>query len=204
MLGRIYQWAEKRDDIRALVLTGSHAQGRADSLSDIDLELFTRTPDLYVQSDDWVTDFGAVWIVLPLCNDRGLPTRLVIFDGGLKVDFTIGSLPILAAMVGERRLPPLYERGYRPLVDKDGMARQLPAALFRSRPASPPTEGEFTNTVREFWFEVYHVAKYLTREDLWAANHRDWKAKELLLTMLECTRKACTAGTTKPNTVAFV
>ncbi len=187
---RICAWAEARPDIRTMIVTGSYARGQPDDLSDLDLELFTRTPDWYTQSDGWMADIGTVWVVLPLHNDRGLPTRLVIFDGGLKVDFTICPATVLAAMVRERRLPPLYERGYRVLVDKDQVAGQLPAASFQSLTASPPTEEEFTNVVREFWFEIYHVAKYLKREDLWAVKYRDWKAKERLLTMLEWSERS--------------
>lgn len=182
---RVCTWAEARPDIRALIVTGSYARGQPDDLSDLDLELFTRAPDLYVQSDLWMADIDTVWVALLLHNDRGLPTRLVIFDGGLKVDFTICPVSVLVDITQGHRLPPLYERGYGVLVDKDHVAAHLPAPSFRTLSTSRPTEGEFTNTVREFWFEVYHVAKYLTREDSWAAKYRDWKAKELLLTMLE-------------------
>jgi len=89
LLKRICTWAERQLDIRALVLTGSHARGQADDLSDLDLEFFTRAPERYVQSDRWMADIGTVGVYLPLQNDRGLPTRLVIFDNGLKADFTI-------------------------------------------------------------------------------------------------------------------
>jgi aminoglycoside 6-adenylyltransferase len=132
-----------------------------------------------------MADIGAVWVYLPFQNERGLPTRLVIFDGGLKADFTICPVAALADGVRARGLAPLYERGYRVLVDKDGMAGHLPAASLKPAASAPPTEEAFTSIVREFWFEVYHVAKYLKREDLWAVKYRDWKTKELLLTMLE-------------------
>jgi len=44
--------------------------------------------------------------------------------------------------------------------------------------------------VQEFWFEAYHVAKYLKRDDLWAAKYRDWRLKELLLQVLEWREKS--------------
>ena len=190
LLKRICAWAERQHDIRALVLTGSHARGQADDLSDLDLEFFTRTPERYVQSDSWMADIGAVWVYLPLQNERALPTRLVIFDDGLKVDFTICPVAALTDIVRAHRLEAVYGRGYRVLVDKDGIAGQFPAASLQSGAAGPPTEETFINVIREFWFEVYHVAKYLKREDLWATKHRDWKVKKLLLTMLEWYEKS--------------
>jgi aminoglycoside 6-adenylyltransferase len=48
-----------------------------------------------------------------------------------------------------------------------------------------PGPGEFRKNTDEFWFEVYHVAKYLYRGDLWAAKSRDWDSKEQLRQMLE-------------------
>ncbi len=50
---------------------------------------------------------------------------------------------------------------------------------------SPPTEKDFVHLVREFWFEAYHVAKYLKRDELWLVKFRDWTTKELLLRMIE-------------------
>ena len=39
--------------------------------------------------------------------------------------------------------------------------------------------------VNEFFFEVYHVAKYLYRKDLWFVKYRDWASKDFLLRMIE-------------------
>jgi aminoglycoside 6-adenylyltransferase len=39
--------------------------------------------------------------------------------------------------------------------------------------------------VEEFWFEAWHIPKYLQRGDLWVVKSRDWTMKELLLRMLE-------------------
>lgn len=190
LLPTICAWAQAQSDIRALIVTGSHARGQADDLSDLDLEIFTRTPEQYVQSDRWMTEIDAVWTYLPLHNDRGLPTRLIVFTDGLKVDFTICPVTALAEMVATRRVPPLYDRGYRVLVDKDQVAEKLPPASRRPPMTSPPTEAEFISVMREFWFEVCQVAKYLKRNDLWAAKYRDRKVKELLLTVIEWYEKS--------------
>ncbi len=46
-------------------------------------------------------------------------------------------------------------------------------------------EKDFQRNIKEFWFEVYHVGKYIFRHDLWTAKFRDWSAKEWLRQMLE-------------------
>ena len=39
--------------------------------------------------------------------------------------------------------------------------------------------------MEEFWFEAWHIPKYLKRNDLWVVKFRDWTMKQLLLRMLE-------------------
>lgn len=190
LLQRIRAWGNAQSDIRALIVTGSYARGQADALSDLDLEIFTHTPDRYLQSSSWMTDIGPVCVYLALVNERDLPTRLIIFEDGSKVDFTICPVAVLDGMVETRRLPALYERGYHVFVDRDQVASRLPQASLTSPTTPAPTEEEFTQTIHEFWFEVYHVVNYLQRNDLWAAKAHDWRLKELLLRMLEWYEKS--------------
>ena len=158
--------------------------------SDLDIEIFAQTPNTYADSDSWMSEVGDVWLYLPLETDDGYPTRLVIFAGGAKVDFTLYPMEVLNERTRTRILPELYERGYQVLLDKDGLASQLPRPSSTPPSMKPPSEHEFTALVEEFWFEAYHVAKYLRRQDLWAAKFRDWGVKELLLKMIEWYEKA--------------
>lgn len=185
LLQRISAWSEAQPNIRVLILTGSYAQDQADDLSDLDIEIFVRDPETYAQSDSWMSEIGPVWVYLPLHDHAGYPTRLVIFEGGLKVDFSIFPVSVLVNRLAAQRLSPLYDRGYRVLVDKDELAGRLPAPSRKAPMARVPTEEELVGLVREFWFEAYHVAKYLKRGDLWAGKYRDWGLKGLLLRMIE-------------------
>ncbi|MBD3231473.1 hypothetical protein GF322_02305 [Candidatus Dependentiae bacterium] len=47
------------------------------------------------------------------------------------------------------------------------------------------TMKEFYECIDDFWFEVYHVAIYLARQDLWLAKFRDNDIKRFLLKMIE-------------------
>jgi aminoglycoside 6-adenylyltransferase len=184
LLDEIVRWASGRPDIRAVLLTGSHARGDADASSDLDVELFTTEPDRYA-GRDWMTEIRPVSVQLGFepAADRPTRNRLTVFAGGEKVDFLVGTVELLAQLAAG--LDDLHERGYRILLDRDGLAARLPPATGSPSPAALPTSGELRDVVEEFWFEAWHIPKYLARGELWVVKHRDWTMKQLLLRVLE-------------------
>lgn len=189
LLASIRAWATAQDDVRALVQTGSIARhdGLADEFSDLDIEIVARDPVTLIESDTWIGEIGNPITILHLDADdaQEWSTRLVIFEGGIKVDFTLAGFRRLEGMSGAGGLDPLYERGYSVLLDKDELAKKLPAPGFTA-PARPfPSEALFRERVEEFWFETFHVPRYLARGELYQAKQRDWTMKELLLEMME-------------------
>src|SRR5919199_2830326 len=168
LLEQIRAWADARSDIRAVVMTGStvRTDGSADSTSDLDIELFTTTPELYA-STTWTSEIRPVWVQLCFEPDDELDyrNRLTIFEGGQKVDFRVASIAAMERMVSSGVLDEVYERGYRVLLDKDGITDGLrPPAL----PAQAlPSEAEYQAAIEEFWFEAWHIPKYAARDDLW-------------------------------------
>lgn len=184
LLDEIGRWASARPDIRAVLLTGSHARGDADASSDLDVELFTTEPDRYA-GGGWMAEIRPVWVHLGFepAPDRPTRHRLTIFAGGDKVDFLVGPLELLEGLA--EGLDDLHDRGYRVLLDRDGLAARLPPPSGRPPAEEPPTEEELRAVVEEFWFEAWHIPKYLARGELWVVKHRDWTMKLLLLRMLE-------------------
>lgn len=184
LLDEIVRWAAERPDIRAVLLTGSHARGDADALSDLDVELFTTDPERYA-GREWMAGIRPVWVHLGFEPAPGRPTRnrLTIFAGGDKVDFLVGPVELLERLA--EGLDDLHERGYRVLLDRDGLAARLPRASGRPPVVALPTEEELRDVVEEFWFEACHIPKYLRRGELWVVKHRDWTMKQLLLRVLE-------------------
>lgn len=186
-LAKVVEWANRQPDIVALIMTGSRARpdGPVDALSDFDLEIFTSEPSQYTSSADWMREIEDVWVYLPTTSSRGCETRLVVFNGGEKVDFSILAVHVLEDAVQSQLLSDLYERGFRVLIDKKRLASRLPVPSHSSPVRRPPTQAEFRATVEEFWFETSHIPKYLQRDDLWVVKFRDWTMKELLLRMME-------------------
>ena len=174
----ILRWAEKSNNIRALVLTGSRARGDCDELSDYDVVLFVKDTKPFVRSDRWLTKLGKAWVGIAeetSLRNRTFPTRLVIFDQGIKVDFTILPLDLAKEKT--------FEGEYLVLLDREGRFKKTRDA--KAKTIKKPSSKEFWQLVDEFWFEAYHVAKYLNRGDLWQAKMREADLKyRILITML--------------------
>lgn len=196
VLASILRWAGAREDVAAVILTGSLARsdGSADAFSDIDLEIIAHEPRLLAEDDRWLSMIADPIAVLHLQQDDGWPTRLAIYDddvkdggvdGGVKVDFTLAAPLRLQEMISSRTLNALYTRCYRVLLDKDSVTKDLPPPSGNVPRRSLPAEEELRRRVEEFWFEAFHVPKYLARGELFLVKQRDWTMKELLLEMME-------------------
>lgn len=182
VLEHILEWAQIDPNIRASVLTGSLARDpeAADAESDLDVELYVTDPSLLLQDDTWYQQFGEVLVVEALENPGWHPTRLVYYADG-KIDFMIAPTTVLGDSVE-------YDRPFRILNDKDGVARAFQRTARVER--QPPTSADFLECIHWFYAAAIMWAKYVARDDPWAAKQRDWDSKQLLLTMLEWDHKA--------------
>jgi aminoglycoside 6-adenylyltransferase len=194
ILGKIVDWAKKEDEIKALILIGSLAgKGSIDELSDFDISVFTTNPEKYAKDDSWFHNFEKVWVCEP-CElsriNKTYQTRLVIFKDGLQVDFALFDLDVLKDLTGRDELPVDYSLGYKVLLDKDGLTKNLKSPTFKCPAIPKPSQKEFELAIRIFFFEAFKQAKALVRNDLGHAKIRDWITKKYLLKMIEWNEKA--------------
>lgn len=185
---KIVKWSEAEEAIKVLLLQGSRA-GKipADELSDYDISVFCNTSEPYTETEEWLAKIGQVWVCVKekiSFNGRTFPSRLVIFEDGIKVDFSFFSLDILEGII-HSHLPEDYNRGYQILLDKGNLTHGLQKANFNEPRAIKPSAQEFLEVIQEFWFEAYHVAIYLKREDLWSVKFRSAAMQAFLLRMIE-------------------
>ncbi len=185
ILDDILEWSKQNNNILAVIITGSHSRddNSVDEFSDYDVELIAKDPQSLKDNNDWFHQFGNVIVFEAFDEGQEYPTRLVIYEDGLKVDFTLADEKRLSNMK-INGLNNLYQRGYRVLLDKQGIADGLPKPVGFPK-KELPTEKEYLDVVNEFWFEADRIPKYLIREDLWIVKLRDWTMKEMLLKMLE-------------------
>jgi aminoglycoside 6-adenylyltransferase len=186
-LQRIVRWGNNQANVDVLLLTGSLAgDSKTDHLSDIDLAVFGSEFN-FIKDNSWLTDIGDCWVCVHdsfVFEGSHIPTRLTIFDGGLKVDFSFHPIQLLINMSG-KVLPDTYRNGYKVLLDKKGITNYLHYPDHKAFYILKPGAEMFNENQKQFWFECYHIAKYLERNDVWTAKVRDAAAKSFLLRMLE-------------------
>jgi aminoglycoside 6-adenylyltransferase len=182
-------WAESQPVVRAMLLVGSRARLHppADEWADLDFEVFATACEEFLSNTAWLDQLGEVWttVVVDEPGEDGEQAVLALFDGGYKVDFHFQLAPKLRQLAKEDALPEPFLRGYQIVVDKDGLAGQMPSAPGSPPARDRPTPERFANLVSTFWYGTVYVAKQIRRRNLWVVKFRDWTMKEQLLTMME-------------------
>lgn len=213
---RFTRWAERCPDIRAALVVGSRARRDhpADILSDLDIAVLSTHPERYLGRADWLGNIGIplLTFIEETGTGGGLERRALFQgDGGLDVDFSVYStrrfrlllaaLQLRRLLPGRRLLGPLrravvddvdgmlavLNRGYRVLLDKDGLlARILMAAQGLSPPPPAlPSREDFVNLCNDFWYHALWAAKKLARGEVWTAKACcDSYMKRQVLTMI--------------------
>lgn len=171
-------WLQKlKEDpaVLAALLTGSRAEGTYDSFSDYDMFLVVDDQEKALKSGSWQHAFGRLVLFIPetlfLFGDK-LPTRLALFEGGIKADFTIAPENVIGKMA-HHPFPEEWGKGVKVLFDKTKKLEFLLQNGEFAKNSAIPQEAEFEKVVNEFWFEIYHVALYLKRGELWQAKFRE-------------------------------
>ena len=176
VLERVVAWGEAHPGVRALILTSSRARQdeTVDELSDYDVIVVVADAAEFIQSGDWLSAYpGALarWGDEDELFGQRTTFRGVVFDDGVKIDFTIWPEPLLARVAGEERLPEGLDVGYRVLLDKTGQTGDWTAPTFRAHVPARPTEAEYLAVVEEFWWSSTYVAKSLWRDELLFAKY---------------------------------
>ncbi|MBF6355249.1 aminoglycoside 6-adenylyltransferase [Nocardia higoensis] len=181
-ISALVSWAEARSDVRALILTGSAAQGTAHPLSDRDIQVFTTDIPALLDDESWWTGLGEVLVVERLEDGDGNPTRLVYYAGG-KLDLTLLPADSLEGRV--------YEHPFEVLFDRDDAAHTL---THQPETAAAPTVEEFSESVHWAWAAALMEAKAIARDEPWSARLRHRDLEEELLRMIEWDHRARYGG----------
>lgn len=183
-------WAERIANIRTILVVGSQARliKPADEYSDMDMSLYvTGESNEQLQGIclQWMCDFAPVWMILEEHHDD-TKSWLILYQGGIKVDFLITPITALQPLIDEQRLWDDQQRGYEILLDKDGVAAQLPPPTpFDSPLYTPPTQAQFIRRVESYFYGAVYIAKQIKRDNLWKVKWADQIQQTMLLEMLE-------------------
>lgn len=168
---RIASWAAAQPDIRAVIIVGSQATGRADQWSDLDLVMLTNERARYLDPG-WLHSFGAAWLMYLDEAGPDDPEWFALYEGGLKVDFVLlqvdADIPDLELLLQRYPYQTVFARGIKVLFDQHGDPRSLPSKAID---LPSPSVSAFDHLVGGFLLEAVTTAKFIARGDFWRAQH---------------------------------
>lgn len=163
-LERLIQFAKDDDNIRALVLQGSYVNDNAprDMFSDLDPLFYCADVTAFTKDDSWRSAFGEViahfndsW---DTPYDDKAHTRLTIYKDGFKIDFGFQNVK-LAKYANDMEL-------YKVYLDKDGIVPKPSVSDERRFYVKKPTESEYQDVLRDFFFDSSYVVKTIYRDEI--------------------------------------
>lgn len=174
-LNQIISWANANPEVRAVLLTSSLASAIApvDEFSDLDIELILEDLPGFLKSDSWLNEFGRV-IAKVVENEEAFDgkhaMRMVLYQDYVKVDFKLYSLPEFCKEVANAELPEDWDVGYKVLIDKDQLCKNLKPATYQSVIIQKPSAEKFAQVMNDFWWDMTYVAKCLARDEIFYAK----------------------------------
>lgn len=174
-LKQIIRWAEENPDIRAVLLTSSLVNPYApvDEFSDLDIELVFENRKTYELDKEWLSFFGVPISMIEEDDsvfDGKHAMKMVLYRDHLKVDFKLYQKEDFQKEVQEKSLPEDWDVGYKILVDKDGITKDLKQPSYQSVMIHQPKEEEFSKLMNDFWWDTTYVIKCLQRGDIFYAK----------------------------------
>ncbi|GEN73630.1 AadS family aminoglycoside 6-adenylyltransferase [Chryseobacterium lathyri] len=174
-LEQIIIWAENNPDIHVVLLTSSLVNPYApvDDLSDLDVELVFENMKEYEADKKWIYLFGEPISMVEENEtyfDGKHAMKMVLYADHVKVDFKLYQRSEFLKEVQKEQLPEDWDVGYKVLVDKDSLTKNLKSPTYQSVMIQKPTEQRFQQLMNDFWWDTTYVAKCLKRGDLFYAK----------------------------------
>jgi aminoglycoside 6-adenylyltransferase len=176
VISNLIQWAERRESIRAMLLTSTRAvpvsNAPVDDFSDYDVVLIVKDIHPFYKERSWLGDFGEVlgayWDPIYPDPDFGIEKfgNVTQYADGLKIDFTLCPIEMLRKIVRAPTLPAELDAGYRILLDKDALAEGIRSPTYRAYIPVPPANEIYQTIINDFFSDAPYVAKCLLRGEL--------------------------------------
>ena len=175
---KLIQWAERRDAVRAMLLTSTRAvpQASVDFLSDYDVILIVEDIRPFHEERRWLEDFGEVLVVYwdPIFPDEEhgneKTANVTQYADGLKIDFTLWPVELFLNIVRAPALPAELDAGYRVLLDKDNLTAGMKPPTHQAYLPIRPTKEAYQLLINDFFTDVPYMAKCLLRGELLPAK----------------------------------
>jgi aminoglycoside 6-adenylyltransferase len=178
VIPRLVQWGERKDSVRAMLLTSTRAIAGApvDIFSDYDVVLVVVDIRPFFSDRHWLTDFGEIlveyWDLIVPNDEYDIEEsgNVIQYADGLKIDFRLWPVELARKIAQADKLPPGLDAGYTVLLDKDQLTEGMQPPTFRAYIPIRPTNEEFQTAVQDFLSDAPYVAKCLWRDELLPAK----------------------------------
>lgn len=186
MIGLILGFANRHEDIRAVVMNGSRVNPNAkrDIFQDYDIIFFVREVEPYQKNQEVMQAFGEL-MILQLPEEMGEPAPEGDGGYGYLMQFLDGNRIDLSFYPLEEVPKCLEDTLTMVLLDKDHLIGEIPPPSDRGYLIKKPTAKMFDDCCNEFWWVTPYVAKGLWRDELTYAKYMmDNAVREELMKML--------------------
>lgn len=174
-LRSIINWSENNEDVRAVLLTSSLVNPLApvDEFSDLDIELIFENNIQYISDKNWVHHFGNPIAMIEedeTSFDGRHAMKMILYDDHVKVDFKLFSKDKFLEEVRLKELPEDWDIGYKVLIDKEEITKEMQKPSFQVSIIKKPSNEEFQHILKDFWWDITYVAKCLARDEIFYAK----------------------------------
>jgi len=208
-LERLCLWSQQTDEVEGAIVIGSQAREMllADQWSDLDLMVLVRTPDTFLNENQWLNRFGNVVCAFNYITPLHFTTwdwcvKRILLDDNRDIDFSILPYDHLDEVLAVNQ--DIMAKGYR--VIYDAHAPQLESkidalvAVHKDSATKPPTEDELRNVVNDLLFHIIWAFKKIKRGELWVAvSNINQHISGLLLRLIEWHTASVTHESTSIN-----
>lgn len=122
-LKKLKKQAQKNECIRAILLVGSHARGKARADSDIDVVMICSNPSKLLKEINWINQFGEV-LKFNIENWNMVQSIRTYYKNGTEVEFAITSKKWTALPV-DAGTKKVISNGAKIILDKDHLLKKL-------------------------------------------------------------------------------
>lgn len=174
-LRSIISWSENNEDVRAVLLTSSLVNPLApvDEFSDLDIELIFENNTQYISDNNWTHHFGNPIAMIEEDEnsfDEKHAMKMILYDDHVKVDFKLFSKDKFMEEVRLKELPEDWDIGYKVLIDKEEITKEMQKPSFQVSIIKKPSKEEFQRILNDFWWDTTYVAKCLARDEIFYAK----------------------------------
>ncbi len=183
----IMEYANKDEDIKAIVAIGSSTRTdvKADEFSDLDLIIATENPEKWF-TGEYPEKFGNVSISFIEPALGGGKERRIIYDEDKDVDMIIFTPEQFVNNIKNGVAQWVMNRGYYVMHDSGSFTELIRQYVSNGHLIPEITEIDYRNMVNDFYFHNIWACKKLKRGEIWAAKMCvDAYLKNYLLKMIE-------------------